>query len=470
MFSDRLVSVLIVLGIFFFIFPNKTYAHEENSIEVLMYNDHYEPKDFEIEKGEEVRFINKSESLRWPASNIHPTHEIYSEFDPKEGIQPGETWSFVFTKPGVWKYHDHLNPQIVGNITVTGEPDIEQVSLTFKQKFDIWWEDANINLIKFYYSVFPDQQEKALKDIDMRKLVEDKTLLSRDIKIFSAETLMKKLLADSGDGYNFDCHREAHIIGRETFKIIGAKVFELTGSECHSGFYHGAMEELIIEKGEADLQHNVEDICNIFTTNFGSFECFHGVGHGVMAYVDYNLPEALEICNGFETSFERSSCAGGVFMENIVAGQGNASIEGHQTNWLSDDMQFPCNTSNIWYQKEQCYLMQTSWMLYKNNYDFEKVSGLCSEADPEFIKTCYQSYGRDASGFYLRDPKKTLSACSIVPSQNFTDCVSGGVQVVLDFWGEGVGNKGYEFCQAIEEDSAKKACNSLVDNRMTMFK
>lgn len=78
----------------------------------------FEPTNLELKKDQKVCWVNNDTINRWPASNIHPTHEIYSEFDPKRGLTPGETWCFVFDKPGIWKFHDHLVPELVGTITV----------------------------------------------------------------------------------------------------------------------------------------------------------------------------------------------------------------------------------------------------------------------------------------------------------------------------------------------------------------
>ena len=78
----------------------------------------YTPSNITIAAGDEATFINESSVPRWPASAIHPTHEIYPEFDPKEAIAPGASWSFTFDRAGLWRYHDHLNPTISGTITV----------------------------------------------------------------------------------------------------------------------------------------------------------------------------------------------------------------------------------------------------------------------------------------------------------------------------------------------------------------
>ena len=83
-----------------------------------MMDSSFEPTKISIKKGTTVTFVNKGEDDHWPASNIHPTHEIYPEFDPHKPILPGNSWSFTFDKKGIWRFHDHIFPQLTGAVTV----------------------------------------------------------------------------------------------------------------------------------------------------------------------------------------------------------------------------------------------------------------------------------------------------------------------------------------------------------------
>lgn len=78
----------------------------------------FTPATLSIRTGQQVCWVNYDSEGRWPASNIHPTHEIYPEFDPSKPMKPGETWCFVFKKPGIWKFHDHLFPELIGTVNV----------------------------------------------------------------------------------------------------------------------------------------------------------------------------------------------------------------------------------------------------------------------------------------------------------------------------------------------------------------
>ena len=81
-------------------------------------NNCYSPANRTIKQGDTIKFTNSSNKNMWPASDNHPSHTIYPEFDPDTGIAPGSSWSFTFTKTGSWDYHDHNKPGCTGTITV----------------------------------------------------------------------------------------------------------------------------------------------------------------------------------------------------------------------------------------------------------------------------------------------------------------------------------------------------------------
>ncbi len=100
---------------------------------VVTYTDSgFSPLTTTIKVGGEVLFINKSSNDFWPASDVHPTHQVYPNsdiqkcftgqtqgiFDACRPLSPGTSWSFVFEHPGTWRYHDHLNPGFTGTIIV----------------------------------------------------------------------------------------------------------------------------------------------------------------------------------------------------------------------------------------------------------------------------------------------------------------------------------------------------------------
>src|SRR3990167_2384860 len=123
--------------------PKEVLAHNETQI-IEMTPNGFEPQEVSVDTNQSVIFLNKDENPRWPASNTHPTHELYPELDPKRAIMPGESWAFKPTKEGEWKFHDHIYPHFRGVLTVTSE-EKEQTSKDDKQ------EDKQIRCLFFLF-------------------------------------------------------------------------------------------------------------------------------------------------------------------------------------------------------------------------------------------------------------------------------------------------------------------------------
>jgi len=104
---------LLLFGVGFSILPKEGQTHFVNLGE-----DGFEPKELIIHKGDTVVFSTTRGEYFWQASNLHPIHELYPEFDSGDPIAPGDSWSFRFDKIGTWRYHDHLYPVFLATIIV----------------------------------------------------------------------------------------------------------------------------------------------------------------------------------------------------------------------------------------------------------------------------------------------------------------------------------------------------------------
>lgn len=107
-----ILTGLVVWGIFYL--NNR----KPSSITVVLKETGFEPQITTIRQGDTVVFRSELGSQFWPASDIHPTHGAYPEFDPQEPIERGQNWSFKFDKKGSFRFHDHLNPFYMGTIKV----------------------------------------------------------------------------------------------------------------------------------------------------------------------------------------------------------------------------------------------------------------------------------------------------------------------------------------------------------------
>ncbi len=433
--------------------------------EIKMIKDGFDTQKIVINQGDIIKFENNDDTDRWPASDIHPTHAIYPDFDPKQPLKPKESWQFQFTKSGTFRFHDHLKPEFNGEIEVTFDKSFKQkekpknTSSNFKNNLEVFFK-------KTFYKLFPSQLNKDLKTFNGVKIAEQEEELNFWIQIIGGKRFMQKLVEDSGGGSKIDCHQEAHLTGRTAYKLEGKQVFTESDFNCHSGYLHGAMEAFIAENGGKNLVEAVTQLCKSFNTDFEKFECLHGIGHGFTAYMDYDILQSLDLCRKLDTDFARRSCYGGVFMENILVVQGKGAVRAHETKWVSDDPHFPCNAIGQDYDVlYECYQMQTSRMLDIYNYNHSKVVEQCAKSPPEMIAVCYKSFGRDVSGQTLRDPVKIVDLCKMVPEQYFKICIEGAENVIIDFWGGNLTNQPQQLCNLLDQDT-KTFCYALLGHRL----
>ncbi len=122
--------VIIVLAVGGFLWYRSRYYREplppinvstniEENITVIYDTKGFSPNTVTIKKGGTAVFQNKTGKRASIASNDHPTHTKYPEFDQyKTEARGQDEFRFVFEKAGAWVYHDHLNSSMTGTIIV----------------------------------------------------------------------------------------------------------------------------------------------------------------------------------------------------------------------------------------------------------------------------------------------------------------------------------------------------------------
>jgi hypothetical protein len=246
----------------------------------------------------------------------------------------------------------------------------------------------------------------------------------------------QKIATDSKVESN--CHRIAHTIGSAALARFEGNVGEAFvngSSSCWSGYYHGILERAFVGAStKSDVARVAREVCqgtDVRATTWLAYQCVHGLGHGLMITSSYDLPFSLSVCDRLATTWDQVSCTGGVFMENI------SSSYGIKSRWLRDDnLVYPCNTVAERH-KQYCYLMVTSRILQANGYDWKAAVGLCNRVERGWVDTCFESYGRDASGFTRQTPAKILPLCRLAGAHD-RQCVYAAARDMTANYGNGV--------------------------------
>lgn len=280
-----------------------------------------------------------------------------------------------------------------------------------------------------------------------------------------AQQSPKEALADGDKAYKenayfkTNCHQIVHVIGRaagKKYKDV-AEAYQMGGDLCWSGYYHGVLEAVADKIGADKIIAQINDICVSLKEEarykFSHFNCVHGLGHGLMAVQNNELFQSLESCDHLNDQWERSSCYGGAFMENIMS-EFNPD---HYSKYLkNDEPLYPCTAAGKKYL-EQCYLMQTSHALKLVNYNFASVFKLCEGVASPHNNTCFISLGRDASGSTISDADKTKAICmlgqSAAAQQN---CFIGAVKDFISFHHSD--RQALHLCSIIDSSGMQNVC------------
>jgi len=156
------------------------------------------------------------------------------------------------------------------------------------------------------------------------------------------------------------------------------------------------------------------------------------------------------------------ACNGGVFMENFFTSYGV------QSPWVRDENPvYPCN----WVAEEDkrpCYQLVTSRILRVVGVDWERTAEICASIESAWVASCFESYGRDASGQTHRDAEAILDICAVArPYGGEPSCVQfAAMDHVENFAG---GNEAAAFCDRTAA-GLQEACYRALGTILGRFK
>ncbi len=283
----------------------------------------------------------------------------------------------------------------------------------------------------------------------------DSGALRAYLKEFGVRKTMQRLSALAT--VEESCHWVAHDAGEIGLELYGDSVFRECSDDCQSGCYHGAIAAYFKERGTADLSANLQRVCSAELNDFVRLQCFHGIGHGLLAWANYDLPEALRGCDLLPKN--RSACWVGVFMENAAAASPAEAVgepARHVSDYLSGDPLYPCTVVGEKY-RSTCYFMQTTRMARMFSGDLSRVTRACLTAPAEYQRSCFESMGRDVGTMPLGDPRGAIEKCGFAPQGvHRTACLVGVAEDV--FWDPSGQDAALGFCAALSEESERLTC------------
>ena len=210
------------------------------------------------------------------------------------------------------------------------------------------------------------------------------------------------------------CHPIAHRIGAGAllrFHGDVGRAFADGSPACGSGYYHGL---LAVEarrrgrrRGRPAWRASSARTSASSREPFTHYQCVHGLGHGLMLYAKYDLPRALDLCHELPVESDSGSRAPAASSWRTSRPRSAPSRSGSRTTTCSIRARSsrPPTSSTA-----TCSSPRTSCP--RVNSDWAETARWCRKSDAEFVKYCFQSMGRDASGYARQEPAKILGFCA----------------------------------------------------------
>lgn len=339
---------------------------------------------------------------------------------------------------------------------------------------------GNIGVINPKYSELAEINGKNLSYVDLSRFFKDLAFKKGAKYAFQA-------LAIAQLPPNTDFHLLGHTIGDVLYKQQGLNGISLCTQDFRNSCSHSIVVGLFIERGVEALG-DIANVCRNAPGGIGAYGmCFHGLGHGILAYTGYDMDKAVDLCKKTGTpelnNIEISECVGGVTMEMVSGVHDAKAWELQKSKYLrTDDPLFPCNQAFIpAIAKSNCFMYLTPhlWEVAGGNLqdpqekDFAKSFTYCERLtgiNEIYKAACYGSFGKEFVGLAMaRDIrkisdmkeeqlKKVYEWCTLAGNKDgITSCLQMAVNSL--YWGgENKPSATIKFCEVITDSTFKNMC------------
>lgn len=229
---------------------------------------------------------------------------------------------------------------------------------------------------------------------------------------------------------------------------------------CNSGYLHGVIESYFSQnKPDTAL---LKTVCGAYPKEkFLSWECYHGVGHGLMFFTQNDLPKSLALCGEYNSDFEKSSCVNDVFMENF-----NTGGKLHSSKFLKEtDPFYPCGEQKD-EDKATCYLYAPTYYLSLHKNDYLGALRWCNGTESFYGNVCAEGVGTQAMKENINDIKFVEKICMSAPALKVGSCLAGMTGLYINHYGSL--EPAQEMCGHLEAQS-RQFCYDTVNSHAPLF-
>lgn len=321
-------------------------------------------------------------------------------------------------------------------------------------------------IIAFVVSVFSLlQYNSSGADLEIRKIKSFSTTSEQSEELLKLLNRVGPVVAQeemfqSGLPFTGETHLLIHTIGNYIYDKYGIEGLSLCRDYFLSACYHGFIINTLGDHGVTGVAKAIEK-CNKAGGGVVSSQCAHAAGHGFVAWQDYDLLKALEMCDdlgkqveGAGVSFGYFNCYDGVFMENVWGVHDGAPSEKRWVN--QNDVYYPCNDPRIPEKYlEGCWADQATLIYQHFKGDLRKTAQICDGLENDGYKEmCFNNLSRQIHPLTQGSIDKVFTLCKTTGENWYDYCILTNMSA---YWSVGDHQIPKKICQRLT-GSAKAEC------------
>ncbi len=209
---------------------------------------------------------------------------------------------------------------------------------------------------------------------------------------------------------HIDQHLMGHVVGDELYKQEGLSGMQYCTDDFRNACSHTIVIGALLEHG-MKVFNEVNDVCHLAPGGTGAYTmCFHGFGHGVLAFAEYDMAKAVELCQKAGTreyfNQESNECIGGAVMEMKDGIHDEAVWSLQKDKYVNPEN--PLSICQADYMpeeaKERCYSYITPYLFDAGGADgglptpdiFADSMAFCDlEPNSQYRSLCYRGFGKE---------------------------------------------------------------------------
>jgi hypothetical protein len=211
---------------------------------------------------------------------------------------------------------------------------------------------------------------------------------------------------------NIDAHLMGHNVTKKLYEQEGVDALKHCTSDLGYACAHAIVIASLFERGMVVFDE-INEICGRAEGPGAYHMCFHGFGHGVLAFADYELPEAIKLCGKVGTQednfYEAVECVGGAVME-MRGGIHDAELwEKNGKKYLSDERPLDLCLQDFMLEEYRfiCLVYATPFIFDSQGAQdiptFEEYGPAIRACnvltDPKYREACYGGFAKEFVGF-----------------------------------------------------------------------